>query len=81
MSSASSSHDEMPSVTATNTTGDTGRNVAVPRIRRKNAACLDATMARWSSITSSWREATSLGGSKVRWVGIASAITSPKDAR
>ena len=42
-SAASSSHSEMPSVTTMNTTGDTGRKVAVPRSLMRKGGCRPET--------------------------------------
>lgn len=71
----------MPSASGTKTTGEIGRNVAVPRSRIRNRGNRAATASRCSSITSRSVASISVGGSSVTWVGIDAAIGSPKSAR
>ena len=78
---ASCSHREMPSTRVTNTTGDTGRNVPVPRRCTRNGSNPPATFARWSSISGSSAGSTSVGGTSVMCVGIIVAVVSPTEVR
>ena len=71
----------MPWLTATNTTGETGRNVPVPRSRMTYGGRIaDARFsASQTASSSSW--STSVGGISVTWLGTVSAIGSPNSAR
>ena len=71
----------MPSASGTNTTGEIGRKVAVPRSRIRKLGNRAATSSRWSSTSRRSASATSVGGSRVTWVGIDEAIGSPNSAR
>ena len=67
----------MPSTTVTNTTGETGRKVPVPRRWTSNAGNSAAASARCASISASSSSVTSVGGTRVMWVGMVAAIASP----
>src|SRR6266545_421028 len=71
----------MPSASATNTTGETGRNVAVPRSLTVYGCAERATARKCSSISARRSSSTGVGGSSVMWVGIDAAIGSPNDSR
>ena len=71
----------MPSTTDTNTTGDTGWKVPVPRRWMSNGCSDSAIVRRCLSMSSRSSAATSVGGSRVMWVGIDRASGSPKDSR
>ena len=66
---ASCSVCEIPCTRLMKTTGETGRNVPVPRRWTANAAPSSATFARWSSTTVSASSSISVGGIRVMWVG------------
>src|SRR6476469_7876268 len=78
---ASTSHSAIPSDTCTNTTGEIGRKVPVPRSTIENGCPCSATCSRWFTAEASCSSPTSVGGSSVTWVGMQSAKGSPKDAR
>src|SRR4029453_16706167 len=72
----------MPSATCTNTTGETGRNVPVPRNTSGNGpASATATSCRCASILASSPAGTRVGGSSVMCAGIARAVGSPSCSR
>ena len=71
----------MPSASDTNTTGEVGRNVPVPRRCTQNRPTSSAAASRWCSIFSSCSSSTSVGGTSVMWVGIIAAVVSPTAAR
>ena len=66
----------MPSASVTKTTGETGRNVAVPRslIRNGGREPRRQRSSRRSSTRSSSGSGSSVGGSSVTWVGMEAAI-------
>src|SRR3569833_393416 len=81
MRSSRCSHSLIPMASATNTTGDTGRNVPVPRSMIGKGRSCAATARRCRSISSSAAAATRSGGTSVMCVGIERASGSPNDAR
>src|SRR3569833_4538943 len=81
MRSSRCSHSLIQLASATNTTGDTGRNVPVPRSMIGKGRSCAATARRCTSISSSAAEATRSGGTSVMCVGIERASGSPNDAR
>ena len=78
--SASCSHWEIPSTRLTNTTGETGRKVPVPRRWTQNEPTVAAAALRCSSMADS-SPGTSVGGTSVMWVGIIDAVASPTEVR
>ena len=66
---------------ATKTTGETGRNVAVPRSRTRNGASRAPTPSRWATRGASASSGTSTGGHNVMWVGMPRATASPSATR
>ena len=81
MARSSTSHSARPPETWTNTTGETGRNVPVPRSTMSKGWAPALTFSRWATAASMSSSAISVGPSRVTCVGIESASGSPKEAR
>ena len=71
------SQSPMPSTTDTNTTGETGRKVPVPRSWISKNGSDSAIVRRCFSMLSRSSASTSVGGSRVMWVGMEPASGSP----
>ena len=71
----------MPSASVTNTTGETGRKVPVPRRCTVKAVLSAEASARCCSTAGISSGATSKGGISVMWVGIPVAVSSPSSLR
>ena len=71
----------MPSASITNTTGETGRNVPVPRSRMRKPVFSADACSRCRSIAGTAASSTSNGGISVTCVGMPWAVVSPSSAR